>query len=97
MGTLSFLDEAPLFNGDCVRFIGIDGGERVVCGVTTYALKYCDPNLPHHGLLPAEVFISAFKKLMVDIQHVARAKYENGLFESEGPIRIMVHRKDIAP
>jgi hypothetical protein len=46
------------------RFWRRSSGERVVCGVTTYALKYCDPNLPHHGLLPAKVFISAFKKLM---------------------------------
>jgi hypothetical protein len=97
VGTLSFLDDAPLFDGDCVRFIGVDGKENVVCGVTTYALKHCDSSLPHYGLLPAETFIAAYEKLMVDIHQVARTKYENGKFETEGPIRVMVHREDIAP
>ena len=97
MGTLSFLDDAPLFDGDCVRFIGVDGGEQVVCGVTTYALKHCAPNLPYQGLLPAEDFISAFEKLIIDIHHAARTKYEKGELEPEGAIQVMVHRKDIAP
>ncbi len=97
VGRLSFLDDTPLFDGDCVRFIGVDDGKHVVCGVTTYALKHCTPNLPQHGLLPAELFISAFEKLIVDIHHVARTKYENADFEPEGPIQVMVHRKDIAP
>ena len=97
MGTLAFLDDSPLFDGECVRFIGVDGEEQVVCGVTTYALKHCMPDLPHQGLLPAEAFISAFEKLAVDIHHAARGKYERGELESAGSIKIMVHRKDIAP
>lgn len=97
MGKLSFLDDTPFFDGDCVRFIGIDGEKNVVCGITTYALKHCDPNLPHYGLLPAEAFIAAFEKLMADIHNVARTKYENGKLETEGPIRVMIYREDIAP
>jgi Protein of unknown function (DUF1488) len=97
LGTLSFLDDTPLFDGDCVRFVGVDGGEHVVCGITTYALKYCAPDLPHYGLLPAEAFTSVFEKLIVDIHHAARTKYERGDFEPEGAIRIMIHRKDIVP
>lgn len=97
MGTLAFVDDTPLFDGECVRFIGVDGAEQVVCGVTTYALKHCMPDLPHQGLLPAEAFISAFEKLMADIHHVARHKYERGEMEPEGDIKIMIHRKDIAP
>ena len=97
MGTLAFLDDRRLFDGDCVRFTGVDSGATIVCGVTTYALKCCDPNLPHYGLLPAEAFISAYEKRITDIHHVARTKYEKGEFEPEGPIQIMVHSKDIAP
>lgn len=97
MGTLSFLNDAPHFDGDCVRFLGVDGKENVVCGVTTYALKHCDPSLPHYGLLPAEAFLAAFEKLMADIHTVARAKYENGRLETGGPIRVMIHREDLAP
>ena len=97
MGTLSFPNDAPLFDGDCVGFTGVDGKENVACGVTTSALKYCDPSLPHYGLVPAEAFIAAYEKLFVDIHQVARTKYENGKFETEGPIRVMVHREDIAP
>ena len=97
MGTLSFLNDTPLFDGDCVRFLGVDGEENVVCGVTTYALKHCEPSLPRYGLLPAEAFLAAFEKLMVDIHTVARAKYESGKFETGGPIRVMVHREDLAP
>jgi hypothetical protein len=97
MATLSFLNDPPLFDGDCVRFIGTDGERNVVCGVTTYALKYCDPSLPQHGLLPAEAFIATFEKLMDGIQDAARTKYRNGKFETEGQIQIMIHRVDIAP
>ena len=97
MGKLSFLHEAPLFCGDCVRFVGTDGEENIACGVTAYAIKYCDPSLPHHGLLPAEAFVAAFEKLIVEIHNIAKTKYENGKFETEGPIRVMVHREDIAP
>lgn len=97
IGTLAFVDDTPLFDGECVRFIGVDGSERVVCGVTTYALRHCFDELPSYGLLPAEAFISAFEKLMVDIHHVARTKYARRDFEPDGPIRVMVHRKDLAP
>lgn len=83
MGKLSFLNEAPFFDEDCVRFIGVDGEKNVVCGVTTYALKHCDPSLPHHGLLPAEAFIAAFEKLSADVHDAARTKYKNGKFETE--------------
>ena len=97
MSTLSFLNDAPLFDGDYVQFTGVDGRENVVCGVTTFALKHCDPSLPHYGLLPAEAFLAAYEKLMIDIHHAARIKYENGKLETEGPVRVMVHREDIAP
>jgi hypothetical protein len=96
VGKLSFSNDAPFFDGDCVRFIGVDGEKNVTCGVTTYALKHCDPSLPHYGLLPAEAFIAAFEKLLADIHDAARIKYENGKFEPEGSIRVMVHREDIA-
>jgi hypothetical protein len=97
MGTLSFSENRPLFDGDCVRFVGVDDEEQIVCGVTTYALKHCTPGLPHHGLLPAEAFLSAFEKLMEHIHHAARRKYENGGLEAEGAVQVMVHRQDIAP
>ncbi len=97
MGTLSFLDDPPFFDGDCVRFVGVDGKVNVLCGVTTAALKYCDSSLPHYGLLPAEAFMAAYEKLKADIRHVARSKYEAGKFEPQGPVRIMVHHEDIAP
>jgi len=97
MGTLSFLEDAPQFDGECVRFHGIDGEKHVICGVTTYALKHCSAKLPHYGLLPAEAFISAFEELMTDIHRAARIKYEKGDFEPSGAISIMVHRADIAP
>jgi hypothetical protein len=97
MASLAFLDDTPLFDGECVRFTGMDGTEPVLCGVTTYALQYCDPSLPHHGLLPAEAFIAAYRKLLIDIHQAARAKYQSRAFEPEGPVRILVHRKDIAP
>jgi Protein of unknown function (DUF1488) len=97
VGTLSFLNDAPLFDGDCVRFIGVDGKENVVCGVTTFALKHCDASLPHYGLLPAEAFMAAYEKLKADIHQVARTKYGNGKFETEGPVRVLVHREDLAP
>ena len=97
MGTLSFQNSAPLFEGDCVSFIGDDCGEQVRCGVTTYALKHCTAGLPHQGLLPAEAFVSAFEGLADDIHQAAQRKYERGETEPEGIIRVMVHRQDIAP
>jgi hypothetical protein len=96
MGSLAFVDDTPHFDGTCVRFAGVDGANSVLCGVTTFALQYCDPELPRHGLLPAESFLAAYSKLMINIHQAARAKYENGEFEPEGPVRVMVHRKDIA-
>lgn len=96
MGKLSFSSDAPFFDGDCVRFIGVDGENNVVCGITTYALKHCDPSLPHYGLLPAEAFIAAFDKFLANIHDAARNKYENGKFDPEGSIRVMVHREDIS-
>jgi len=97
VGTLSFPNDAPLFDGDCVHFTGVDGKENVACGVTTYALKLCDPSLPHYGLVPAEAFLAAYEKLKADIHELAASKYQNGKFETEGPVRVMVHREDIAP
>ena len=46
MGQLAFLDEDKLFDGQCIRFKGIDAGEEVLCGVTIFALQHCDPDLP---------------------------------------------------
>jgi hypothetical protein len=94
---LTFPDDTPHFDGECVRFTGMDGNEPVLCGITTYALQHCDLSLPHHGLLPAEASIAAYRNLLDDIHQAARAKYRNGDFETEGPVRILVHRKDIAP
>lgn len=96
MGKLLFSSDPPFFDGDCVRFIGVDDDKNIVCGVTTYALKHCDPNLPHYGLLPAEAFMAAFEKYLAAIQDAARIKYENGKFEPAGSIRVMVHREDIS-
>ena len=97
MGTLSFPNDAPHFDGDCVRFTGVDGKKNVVCGVTDLALKQCDPRLPHYGLVPAEAFMAAYEKRKAQIHQVARSKYENGKFEAEGPVRVMVHGEDIVP
>ncbi|MBL8905537.1 MAG: DUF1488 family protein [Rhizobiales bacterium] len=97
MGTLAFLDDDALFDGSCVRFTGTDGGETVVCGVTTAALQSGDPGLPHLGLVPAEAFLETYRKLMIRIHDIARMKYQNREFEGDGPIRIMVHRRDLVP
>jgi len=97
MAALAFLDDEALFDGSCVRFTGNDGGEKIVCGVTTTALKYGDPDLPHQGLVPAEAFQEAYRKLMMRIHDIARTKYQNREFEGDGPVRIMVHRQDLVP
>jgi len=97
MGQLAFVDDNRLFDGECVRFKGWDGAEEVQCGVTTFALQHCDPDLPKHGLISAESFLAAFDKLLTDIHHAARRKHAAGLYEAQGPIRIMVHRQDLAP
>jgi Protein of unknown function (DUF1488) len=97
MGQLAFLEEDKLFDGYCVRFKGRDGTNEVVCGVTIAALKECDSGLQRHGLVPAEAFLASFEKLMIAIHDCARHKYNSGEFESEGPVRIMVHRRDLSP
>ena len=97
MAQLAFLDEDRLFDGECIRFKGRDGEDEVVCGVTLYALQHCDPDLPKHGLVSAESFLAAYDRLMTAIHHAAREKHARGLLESEGPIRILVHRQDLAP
>jgi hypothetical protein len=97
MAALAFLDDETLFDGNCVRFTGDDGGEKIVCGVTTAALIYSDPDLPHQGLVPAEAFQEAYRKLLMRIHDAARIKYQNREFEDSGPIRVMVHRQDLVP
>lgn len=95
MGQLSFTDEFRLFDGDCIRFHGHDGTRQILCGVTAEALKYCDPHLPHSGLIPAEEFLKAFERLMVKIHDSARSKHAKGKFEREGDIEILVKRHDL--
>jgi|SRR6476646_3368423 len=97
MGQLAFSKEDKLFDGQCIRFTGRDGKNEVTCGVTITALKECDSALQRHGLLPAEAFLASFEKLMIAIHDSARRKYERGEFESEGAVRIMVHRRDLSP
>ena len=97
MGQLAFLDEDRLFDRDCIRFTGVDGDEVVLCGVTHYALQHCDPDLPTHGLISSEAFLSSFDKLITAIHHAARQKHMQGLRETEGPVQIMVHRQDLSP
>ncbi|WP_368904373.1 DUF1488 family protein [Taklimakanibacter lacteus] len=97
MGQLAFLDEDRLFDGQCVRFKGFDGEDEVLCGVTIAALKECDSSLQRHGLVPAEAFLASFEKLAIAIHDAARCKHERGEFESEGGVRVMVHRRDLSP
>jgi hypothetical protein len=97
MEQLAFLDEDRLFDGECIRFKGRAGGSEIVCGVTLYALQHCDPELPKHGLVSSDAFMSSFDKLQTAIHHAAREKHARGLLESEGPVLIMVHRQDLAP
>ena len=97
MGQLAFLDDDRLFDGECIRFRGRDGDEEVMCAVTLYALQHMDPELPKHGLVSSEAFLSAFEKLLTTIHHAARQKHSRGLIEAQGPIRIMVHRQDLSP
>ncbi|QIG51028.1 DUF1488 domain-containing protein [Nordella sp. HKS 07] len=97
MGQLAFLDEDRRFDGQCIRFMGIDGKDEVTCGVTTAALKECDPHMQRHGLIPSEAFFEAFERLIVAIHDAARSKYERGEFEPEGSVRIVVHRRDLSP
>ena len=97
MSQLAFLNEDRLFDGLCVRFKGFDGKDEVTCGVTITALKEYDPGLQRHGLVPAEAFLASFEKLTLAIHDAARCKYERGEFESEGSVRVMVHRRDLSP
>jgi uncharacterized protein DUF1488 len=95
MAELAFLDEFRLFDGNCVRFYGHDGGHKVLCGVTVEALKRCDPSLPRNGLVPAEEFLKAFERLMVDIHDTARAKHAKGEIEPDGDIKVLIKRRDL--
>ena len=97
MGQLAFLDDTRHFDGECIRFKGVDGDQEIVCGVTLYALQHCDPHLAKHGLIGSDHFLDSFDRLMTDIHHAARQKHAAGHFETEGPIKIMVHRQDLAP
>ena len=97
MGQLAFLDDDKLFDGACIRFRGRDGNEEVMCGVTLYALQHMDADLPKHGLVSSDAFLAAFDKLLTSIHHAARQKHSRGLRETQGPIRIMVHRQDLSP
>jgi hypothetical protein len=97
MGQLAFPDDDKLFDGECIRFTGLDGNAEVLCGVTTFALQHCDCDLPRHGLVSAEAFLAAFDRLLVRIHQAAREKHAKGLLEPEGPIKIMIHRQDLAP
>lgn len=97
MAQLAFLDDDKLFDGECIRFTGSDGSERVLCGVTTAALLARDENLQRHGLLPAEAFLEAYDRFMTEIHDAARRKYGQGEFENDHPVRIMVHRSDLCP
>jgi Protein of unknown function (DUF1488) len=96
MGQLAFVDEDRLFDGHCIRFKGIDRDQEVTCGITIAALKECDRDLPRHGLIPAEVFLHSFEKRIIPIHDAARTKYSRGEFETEGAVRIMVRRRDLA-
>ena len=97
MGQLAFVDEDKLFDGQCIRFTGFDGKDEVICGVTIAALKACDPGLQRHGLVPAEAFLASFEGLLVAIHDAARRKYDRAEFESEGDVRVVVHRRDLSP
>ena len=94
MSQLAFIADDRLFDGKCVRFTGRDGKREVLCGVTIYALKHHDLSLPLEGLLPAELFLDAYDRLIVKIHDVARRKYSQGQKEPSGPVEIMVHDKD---
>ena len=94
MSHLVFSEESRLFDGECVRFKGRAGGKDVSCGVTVYALKHHCPDLPLDGLLPAELFLDAYDRLISEIHHAARRKFDAGEFETCGPVQVMVHDSD---
>jgi hypothetical protein len=97
MKQLAFIDDDKLFDGEHIRFWGYAGNEKVVCAVTLYALQHCDQELPKHGLVSSDAFLASFDKLLTSIHHAARQKYSHDLVESEGPIKIMIHRSDLSP
>jgi hypothetical protein len=94
MVELAFKDSFKLFDGNCVRFNGFDGDKKILCGVTTYALKHHSPELPEQGLLPGELFLVAYDNFMIQVHQVAREKYKNGEFELSGDIKVLVHDTD---
>jgi hypothetical protein len=94
MGQLTFSTDERMFDGKCVRFVGLDGGDEVLCGVTVYAMKHHHPDLPVDGLLPAELFLKAYDEMAVKIHAIARQKYAAGQTEQLGPVAIMVHDTD---
>lgn len=96
MKQLAFIDDDKLFDGEYIRFWGYDGREKVTCAVTLYALQYCDVDLPRHGLVSSDAFMASFQKLQTAIHHAARQKYASEQVESEGPIRVLVHRQDLS-
>jgi Protein of unknown function (DUF1488) len=95
MAELAFSDDFKLFDGSCVRFYGYDGKRKVLCGVTAEALKRCDAHLPHTGLIPAEEFLEAFGRLLLQIHNAARIKHAKGKFEQEGDIEVLIKRHDL--
>lgn len=96
MKQLAFVDDDKLFDGECIRFCGYAGSEKVTCGVTLYALQHCDGDLPKHGLVSSEAFLASFEKLQTAIHHAARQKYLRGQVESDGPVNILIHRQDLS-
>lgn len=94
MGQLVFSSDDRLFDGRCVRFAGKDGHEEVLCGVTVFALKHHDPDLPLEGLLPSDLFLKAYDEMLIRIHDIARHKYAEGRIEPEGPVKVMVHDED---
>ncbi len=94
MAQLVFSSDDRLFDGKCVRFVGRDGHREVLCGVTVYALKHRHPDLPVEGLLPAELFLAAYERFVIDIHDIARTKYAKGKLEPDGDIEVMVHDED---
>jgi hypothetical protein len=95
MAELAFLDEFRLFDGNYVRFYGHDGTRRVLCGVTVEALKQRDARLPRNGLIPAEEYLEAFQRLVVEIHDTARAKHAKGELEASGDIELIIRRRDL--
>ena len=95
MHALASLEDFRHFDGGCVRFFGHDGEQRVLCGITTAALKEHDRHLPRHGLLPAELFLEAFDRHQVAIHDAARRKYAGGECEPDGDVLVLLHRRDL--